>query len=163
MVSTQAMAAEEKKPEQFVGILAYRTGPFAAGGSGWSSGKEDFMALINARGGINGKIMYKWEECETAYNTERGVECYNRFRDRMAMVHPLSTGITYALIPKATEDKIVLISGGYGRADAAGLCPCRRAGGRAGGLPDSRVRRRPRPGVGRRWDPRGARRARPSA
>ena len=119
MVSVQAMAAEEKKPEQFVGILAYRTGPFAAGGSGWSSGKEDFMALINARGGIAGKIMYKWEECETAYNTERGVECYNRFRDRMAMVHPLSTGITYALIPKATEDKITVISGGYGRADAS--------------------------------------------
>ena len=119
MVSVQAMAAEEKKPEQFVGILAYRTGPFAAGGSGWSSGKEDFMALINARGGIAGKIMYKWEECETAYNTERGVECYNRFRDRMAMVHPLSTGITYAVIPKATEDKITVISGGYGRADAS--------------------------------------------
>ena len=119
MVSVQAMAAEEKKPEQFVGILAYRTGPFAAGGSGWSSGKEDFMALINARGGINGKIMYKWEECETAYNTERGVECYNRFKDRMAFVHPLSTGITYALIPKGTEDKITVISGGYGRADAS--------------------------------------------
>ena len=103
MVTNQAMAAEEKKPEQFVGILAYRTGPFAAGGSGWSSGLEDFMALVNMRGGINGKIMYKWEECETAYNTARGVECYNRFRDRMAKVHPLSTGITYALIPKGTK------------------------------------------------------------
>jgi len=118
-VTGQAMAAEEEKPEQFVGILAYRTGPFAAGGSGWSSGIEDFMALINMRGGINGKIMYKWEECETAYNTERGVECYNRFRDKMAKVHPLSTGITYALIPKGTEDHIVVISGGYGRADAS--------------------------------------------
>ena len=32
MVSDQVMAAEEK-PEQFVGILAYRTGPFEAGGS----------------------------------------------------------------------------------------------------------------------------------
>ena len=62
MVSGQVMAAEEKKPEQFVGILAYRTGPFAAGGSGFSSGMEDFMALINMKGGINGKIMYKWEE-----------------------------------------------------------------------------------------------------
>ncbi|MGD9074406.1 MAG: ABC transporter substrate-binding protein, partial [Desulfobacteraceae bacterium] len=97
MVVNPAMAAEEKKPEQFVGILAYRTGPFAAGGSGFSSGMEDFMALVNMKGGINGKIMYKWEECETAYNTARGVECYNRFKDRMAKVHPLSTGITYAL------------------------------------------------------------------
>ncbi len=117
--SGPVMAAEEKKPEQFVGILAYRTGPFAAGGSGWSSGLEDFMALINMKGGINGKIMYKWEECETAYNTARGVECYNRFKDRMAKVHPLSTGITYALIPKGTKDKIAVISAGYGRADAS--------------------------------------------
>jgi branched-chain amino acid transport system substrate-binding protein len=119
MVVNPAMAAEEKKPEQFVGILAYRTGPFAAGGSGFSSGMEDFMALVNMKGGINGKIMYKWEECETAYNTARGVECYNRFKDRMAKVHPLSTGITYALIPKGTKDKITIISGGYGRADAS--------------------------------------------
>jgi len=119
MISGQVLAAEEKKPEQFVGILAYRTGPFAAGGSGFSSGMEDFMALVNAKGGINGKIMYKWEECETAYNTARGVECYNRFKDRMAYVHPLSTGITYALIPKGTEDHVVIISSGYGRADAS--------------------------------------------
>lgn len=120
MISGQSLAAEkEKEPlKQFVGILAYRTGPFAAGGSGWSSGKEDFMQLMNMEGGING-IMYEWEECETAYNTARGVECYNRFRDKMAFVHPLSTGITYALIPKGTEDKITVISAGYGRADAS--------------------------------------------
>jgi branched-chain amino acid transport system substrate-binding protein len=119
MTVGSVLAAEEKKPEQFVGILAYRTGPFAAGGSGFSSGMEDFMALVNIKGGINGKIMYKWEECETAYNTARGVECYNRFKDKMAYVHPLSTGITYALIPKGTEDHIAVISSGYGRADAS--------------------------------------------
>ena len=38
LASGMAMAAEEKKPEQFVGVLAYRTGPFAAGGSGWGRG-----------------------------------------------------------------------------------------------------------------------------
>ena len=117
IVSNQAMAAEEK-PKQFVGILAYRTGPFAAGGSGFSSGLEDFMELANMEGGING-IMYEFEECETAYNTARGVECYNRFKDRMSFVHPLSTGITYALIPKGTADHIAVISSGYGRADAS--------------------------------------------
>jgi branched-chain amino acid transport system substrate-binding protein len=37
----------------------------------------------------------------------------------MAKVHPLSTGITYALIPKGTADNITVISGGYGRADAS--------------------------------------------
>lgn len=118
MAAGQALAAEEEKPTQFVGLLSYRTGPFAAGGSGFASGMEDFMALMNEEGGANG-IMYKWEECETAYNTARGVECYNRFKDRNVFVHPLSTGITYALIPKAPKDKITIISSGYGRADAS--------------------------------------------
>lgn len=118
MAAGQALAAEEEKPTQFVGLLSYRTGPFAAGGSGFASGMEDFMALMNEEGGANG-IMYKWEECETAYNTARGVECYNRFKDRNIFAHPLSTGITYALIPKAPKDKITIISSGYGRADAS--------------------------------------------
>ena len=120
MVSGPAMAAEKKKegPTQFIGILAYRTGPFAAGGSGFSSGYEDFLELSNLKVGVNG-IKYKFEECETAYNTARGVECYNRFKDRMTAVHPLSTGITYALIPKGTKDHIAVISSGYGRADAS--------------------------------------------
>lgn len=116
MAAGQALAAEEKT--QFVGLLSYRTGPFAASGSGYASGAEDFMQLMNMEGGANG-IMYKWEECETAYNTARGVECYNRFKDRNIFVNPLSTGITYALIPKAPKDKITIISSGYGRADAS--------------------------------------------
>jgi branched-chain amino acid transport system substrate-binding protein len=115
MVSGQALAEEKK---QFIGLLSYRTGPFAAGGSGMHSGWEDFMELRNLQGGVNG-IKYEFEECETAYNTARGVECYNRFRDRMIFVHPFSTGITYALIPKGTKDKITVISSGYGRADAS--------------------------------------------
>jgi len=120
MVSGQALAAEKKKegPTQFVGLLIYRTGPFAAGGSGTGSGMEDFMELSNMKGGVNG-IKYKWEECETAYNTARGVECYDRLKDKMALTHPMSTGITYALIPKGTKDGVVIHSMGYGRADAS--------------------------------------------
>ena len=112
----QAPAADEKT--QFMPILAYRTGPFAAGGSGFSSGIEDFMELRNLQGGVNG-IKYNWEECETAYNTARGIECYDRLKKNAVLVHPLSTGITYALIPKGTEDDIVIFSSGYGRADAS--------------------------------------------
>ncbi len=120
MVSGQAMAAEKKKEplKQFFGILIYRTGPFAAGGSGFGSGWEDFMQLRNMQGGVNG-IMYEWEECETAYNTARGIECYERLKDKMSLVHPLSTGITYALIPKGTKDHVAVWSSGYGRADAS--------------------------------------------
>ena len=68
VLTGQALAEDEKT--QFMPILAYRTGPFAAGGSGFSSGIEDFMELRNMQGGVNG-IKYSWEECETAYNTAR--------------------------------------------------------------------------------------------
>ncbi|MFH1242989.1 MAG: ABC transporter substrate-binding protein [Pseudomonadota bacterium] len=119
MVCGPSMAQEKKEPlKQFFGILIYRTGPYAPGGSGFGSGWEDFMQLRNMQGGVNG-VMYEWEECETAYNTARGIECYERLKDRMALVHPLSTGITYALIPKGTRDHVAVWSSGYGRADAS--------------------------------------------
>jgi len=116
VLSGQALAEEEKT--QFFPILAYRTGPFAAGGSGFSSGLEDFMELRNLQGGVNG-IKYSWEECETAYNTARGIECFERLKEKAVLVHPLSTGITYALIPRGTKENIVIYSMGYGRADAS--------------------------------------------
>jgi branched-chain amino acid transport system substrate-binding protein len=115
MAAGQVMAEEKT---QFYGLLIYRTGPFAAGGSGFGSGWEDYMELRNMEGGVNG-IKFSWEECETAYNTARGVECYERMKDRMIYVQPFSTGITYALIPRATKDHIVVHSAGYGRADAS--------------------------------------------
>jgi len=116
-----AQQADPNK-EQFVPILIYRTGPYAAGGSEIVGGFMDYMALLNERdGGMNG-IKLVWEECETAYNNDRGVECYERLKAKGAkcapVVHPLSTGITYALIERATNDKIPLISLGYGRTDA---------------------------------------------
>jgi len=123
-LTASEVSAQQADPnkEQFVPILIYRTGPYAAGGSGIMGGFMDYMALLNERdGGING-IQLVWEECETAYNNDRGVECYERLKARGArgapVVHPLSTGITYALIDRATNDKIPIISLGYGRTDA---------------------------------------------
>ena len=121
VITGQSQAAEKKKEplKQFVGILLYRTGPFAAGGSGLGSGWEDFMQLQNMKGGVNG-IMYDWEECETAYNVARGIECYERVKSKKPVfIHPFSTGITYALIPKGVKDHIPMVFEGYGRADAA--------------------------------------------
>lgn len=108
--------------EQFIGLTSYRVGPYASGGSGIFGGLIDYMSLVNARdGGING-VKLVWEECETEYNNARGVECYERLKTKgptgNTVVHPLSTGITYSLIDKATADKIPIISLGYGRTDA---------------------------------------------
>ncbi len=109
--------------EQFVPANGYWVGPYAPGGSGIFGGMLDYFKMINARdGGING-VKLTWEKCETEYNNARGVECYERNKKKgptgAALVHPLSTGITYSLIEKATADKIPLISMGYGRADSS--------------------------------------------
>jgi branched-chain amino acid transport system substrate-binding protein len=58
-------------------------------------------------------------ECETGYNTEKGVECYEATKGEGSLVYsPLSTGITYQLIPKASADGIPIHSMGYGRTSA---------------------------------------------
>ena len=72
-------------------------------------------------GGING-VKIAWEECDTGYATDRGVECYERLKGKgptgAAYVIPLSTGITFALTEKAPVDKIPIISMGYGRSES---------------------------------------------
>ncbi|MEQ8294158.1 MAG: ABC transporter substrate-binding protein [Roseovarius sp.] len=98
---------------------SYRTGPYAANGIPFSDGYQDYFTLLNQRdGGIGGEKI-NLVECETGYNTEKGVECYEANKGGDALVfQPLSTGITYQLIPKATADQIPLHTMGYGRTSA---------------------------------------------
>ncbi|HET9577882.1 MAG TPA: ABC transporter substrate-binding protein [Usitatibacter sp.] len=105
--------------EIFVPALVYRTGAYAPNGIPWADGFVDYLKLVNERdGGVNG-IKIAYEECETGYATDRGVECYERFKSRKPVAFsPLSTGITYALTDKVPNDKITLITAGYGRADS---------------------------------------------
>jgi branched-chain amino acid transport system substrate-binding protein len=109
--------------EQFIPMVDYRVGPYAAGGSGTFGGFIDYLDMLNQRdGGING-VKLTWEECETEYKNDRGVECYERLKKKgptgASMFNFLSTGITYACIERATADKIPIVSIGYGRADSA--------------------------------------------
>ena len=107
--------------EQYIPILSYRVGPYAAGGSGFFGGAIDYMNLVNANGGING-VMLKWEECETEYNPSRGVECYERLKSNQggaSLVEPLATGIAYGILDRVATDKIPMTTLGYGRSDAA--------------------------------------------
>ena len=114
-----APAANAQGKEQFFPLLVYRTGPYAPNGTPWANGKQDYIKMINARdGGINGvKIAY--EECETGYATDKGVECYERLKGKdggASLFDPQSTGITFALTEKAPNDKIPLVTLGYGLA-----------------------------------------------
>jgi len=103
--------------------MDYRTGPYAPNGIPFANGWADWMTLLNERdGGVNG-VKIKLAPCETGYNTKKGVECYEKLKhsgDSGAIIfQPLSTGITYQLIPKASVDKIPVHSMGYGRTSAA--------------------------------------------
>ena len=100
--------------------LSYRTGPYATGGIPFADGYADYFTLLNERDGGIGGVKARVLECETAYNTERGVECYESTKGEGALIYqPLSTGITYQLIPKASADGIPVHSMGYGRTSAA--------------------------------------------
>ena len=87
-------------------MLVYRTGAYAPNGTPWANGYVDYLKLVNAQGGING-VTITFEECETGYATDRGVECYERLKGKgptgATLFHPLSTGITFALTDKTLD------------------------------------------------------------
>ncbi len=117
-VATNALAQAK---EQFFPMLVYRTGAYAPNGVPFANGMADYFKLVNAKGGING-VKLSFEECETGYATDRGVECYERLKGKnggATVFQPLSTGITFALTEKAPGDKIPLITAGYGRSESA--------------------------------------------
>lgn len=113
------MAASPVLADLVFPSLSYRTGPYAANGIPFADGYEDYFTLLNERDGGIGGVPTRVVECETGYNTEKGVECYEATKGEGALVYqPLSTGITYQLIPKATADGIPVHSMGYGRTSA---------------------------------------------
>jgi branched-chain amino acid transport system substrate-binding protein len=114
-------AALAQAKVQFFPSLTGRTGPVAPNATPFANGYADYMKLVNVRGGING-VQTLVEECETAYATDRGVECYERLKGKhggATVFQPLSTGITFALTEKIPADKIPMITSGYGRSDSA--------------------------------------------
>jgi branched-chain amino acid transport system substrate-binding protein len=113
----QQAAAQETV---YMPLLTYRTGAFAGSGISIADGMRDYLEMINQRdGGINGvKIVI--EECETGYDTKKGVECYEAVKAKNpVIINPYSTGITLQLIPRAAVDKINVLSMAYGLSASA--------------------------------------------
>jgi len=118
-VTAAALAAGPAMADLKIVDTSYRTGPYAANGIPFSDGYQDYFTLLNERDGGIGGEMINLVECETGYNTEKGVECYESTKGDESLVYqPLSTGITYQLIPKASADGIPLHTMGYGRTSA---------------------------------------------
>jgi branched-chain amino acid transport system substrate-binding protein len=76
--------------------------------------------MLNERDGGVGGVKLNVDECETGYDTKKGVECYEAVKGKAPVImSPWSTGITLQLIPKASVDKIPILSLGYGLSASA--------------------------------------------
>ncbi|MBN8534034.1 MAG: ABC transporter substrate-binding protein [Rhizobiales bacterium] len=104
----------------YVPLLTYRTGPFAGSGVHIANGMRDYLEMLNQRDGGIGGARIIIEECETGYDTKKGVECYESVKSKNpVVVNPYSTGITLQIIPKAAVDKIPVLSMAYGLSASA--------------------------------------------
>jgi branched-chain amino acid transport system substrate-binding protein len=104
----------------YVPLFTYRTGPFAGSGIHIADGMHDYLSMLNQRDGGIGGVKLVIEECETGYDTKKGVECYESVKGKNpVIVNPWSTGITLPLIPRAAVDKIPILSMAYGLSASA--------------------------------------------
>jgi branched-chain amino acid transport system substrate-binding protein len=123
IVGLVGLTAVAAAGEQFLPILSSRQGGQRFVGIPIANGYIDYLTLLDERdGGING-VKLVWEDCETVYDVDRSVECYERLKAKgptgAAVFHPPGTHIVYALLERATHDQIPLLSMGIGRADAS--------------------------------------------
>jgi branched-chain amino acid transport system substrate-binding protein len=120
MAASAAVTAARAEDGIFVPLFSYRTGPFAGSGIPIANGMADYLNMLNERDGGIGGVKLIVEECETGYDTKKGVECYESVKGRHPVViNPYSTGITLQLIPKAAVDKIPILSMAYGLSASA--------------------------------------------
>lgn len=120
VVATANVTTSYAEDSIYIPSLTYRTGAFAGAGIPIANGYADYFTMLQERdGGIGGaKIIF--EECETGYRADKGVECYEATKGKGALAYnPYSTGITLQLIPKAPVDQIPVLSMGYGLSAAA--------------------------------------------
>jgi branched-chain amino acid transport system substrate-binding protein len=85
----------------------------------YSQGQRDYIALVNARGGVNGHQILA-DYIDHGNDIPRAIEAYERYkREGAVLIDPLSTPVARALVPRALEDKINMITAFSGRSDAA--------------------------------------------
>jgi branched-chain amino acid transport system substrate-binding protein len=115
-----AVTAAQAADGIYIPLMSYRTGPYSGAGIAIFNGMHDYLNMLNARDGGVGGVRLIVEECETGYDTKKGVECYDATKGKHPVVStPYSTGITLQLIPKASVDKIPVLSMAYGLSASA--------------------------------------------
>jgi branched-chain amino acid transport system substrate-binding protein len=99
-------------PQDFTKIYTFVT-------SEYSQGQRDYISLVNGRGGIGGYTIVA-DVSDHANDQPRAIEAYERAKAQGAvLIDPLSTPVARALVPRALEDQINMITAFSGRSDAA--------------------------------------------
>jgi branched-chain amino acid transport system substrate-binding protein len=110
-----AVPAAQAEDSLYVPIFSYRTGPFAASGIPFVNGIRDYLIMLNVRDGGIGGVKLAIDECETGYDTKKGIECYEAVKARNPVVlTPLSTGIGLAVLSRLAVDKVPMLTMAYG-------------------------------------------------
>ena len=105
--------------EVVFGLQCDRTGPTANVGTVLCPGYQDYIALINSKGGVEGHKI-KVIEIDNEYKVPPAIEAHERFKKEGAVLEALyGTPQTAALNKKLEEDKILGTSPGFGTAAAA--------------------------------------------
>ncbi|MBX3503769.1 MAG: ABC transporter substrate-binding protein [Alphaproteobacteria bacterium] len=114
-----ALPAMAQQKEIVVGVQCDRTGATQTVGVVFCPGNHDYVALINSRGGVEGRQI-KAIEIDHEYKVPQGVESYERHKKEGAVSILLyGTPHTQALTAKMREDKIPGTSPGFGSAAGA--------------------------------------------
>ncbi len=102
-----------------LGVLCDRTGPTQSSGVIMCSAIQDYIKLVNLRGGVEGRKVRPLE-IDTEYKVPQGVEAYERFKKEGAVsVLLYGTPHVQSLQQRMVEDKMPGTSPGFGTANAA--------------------------------------------
>lgn len=116
-------ASADPSKEQYFPLATFRVGAYASSGIPVWAGEIDYFRYINeVEGGING-VKLVWDECETEWEVEKGVECYERVKggrngSPVPIFLPHGDPISKALTEKTVADKIPQITIAYGRTES---------------------------------------------
>jgi len=113
------MQAVAQDKEIVFGFQCDRTGPTAPVGTILCPGYQDYIALVNSKGGVEG-YKIKVIEIDNEYKVPPAIEAHERFKKEGAVVDAVyGTPQIAALNKKLEEDKILGTSPGFGIAAAA--------------------------------------------
>ncbi len=101
--------------EYVIGLSNDTSGATQAVGVPKSAGYHDYVRLFNSKNLLGAGNSIRVIEIDHGYNVPRGLNNYERFKQEdILLLASNSTPISIALTPKVTEDKIVLLTYGFG-------------------------------------------------